>query len=131
MMSRIGNKRAFGLVEVMVATSVLAVGVVFVYQTFFVSLDLFEHYARYLKIAPWMQEQVWQAQESLRHRGSLSGPVDVAQEFKDQGMTWDLDSSLIDQAAGLYKIDLAVSWREGNKKRTLLTAAYALQKKQE
>ena len=132
MMLRIGsNFRGFTLIEVMVTTAILALGIVLIYESFFISLDSFELCSNYLNIAPWMDEKIWQAQDILNRSGNLD-EVETQGEFQNKGknFTWNLSSNLIDKDQGLYEIDLGVFWKEGKRQIRLSRNTYALSKKE-
>lgn len=126
MMLRIGSK-GFSLIEVMVATVTLSLGTVLIYEAFFISLDSFNYYSNYLSVIPWMDEKVWQAQDDLSKFGALT-QIGTTDEFQKAGkgkvFRWNLNYSLIDD--GLYRIDLNLSWQEGQRKVKLLRSAYAM-----
>ncbi len=126
MMLRTGN-RGFTLIEIMVATAVLSLGTVFIYEAFFSSLDAFNYCSNYLNVASWMDEKVWQAQEALGRFGPQA-KIQTAGMFtsNNKDFKWSLSNRLIDKKEGLYRIDLALSWQEGSRKRKLTRAAYAL-----
>ncbi|MDD5466092.1 MAG: prepilin-type N-terminal cleavage/methylation domain-containing protein [Candidatus Omnitrophica bacterium] len=126
---KIGNK-GFTLIEVMVTTVVLSLGTVLIYGAFFTSLDAFNRYTNYLNLIPWMDEQLWQAQDGLNKFGALA-QLQTTGEFQKSGKTfsWGLNYSLID--GGLYKIDLDLYWQQGQRKAGLSRSAYAEYKKKE
>ena len=127
MMLRIGSKAGFTLIEVMVAAAILALGVVLIYQGFFISIDSFNYCANYLQIAPWANEKIWQAQDSLKRLGPQA-QIETSGKFvnRNKNFTWSLSYNLLDEAFGLYKIDLAVLWQEGPRKTQVTRSAYAL-----
>ncbi len=126
---KIGNK-GFTLMEIMATTVVLSLGTVLIYGAFFTSLDAFSRYANYLNLIPWMDEQVWQAQDNLSKFGALAR-IQTSGEFQKSGkvFNWGLNYSLID--GGLYKIDLDLYWQQGQRKAGLSRSAYAEYKKKE
>jgi len=126
---KIGNK-GFSLMEVMVTTVVLSLGTVLIYGAFFTSLDAFSRYTNYIKLIPWMDEQLWRAQDDLSKFGA-SAQIQTAGEFQKSGKSfnWGLNYSLIDD--GLYKIDLDLYWQQGQRKAGLSRSAYAQYKKKE
>ncbi len=126
MMSKTGSKRGFTLVEILVATAVLSLGIAFIYEAFFISLSAFDYCYNYLNIASWADEKIWQAQDSLTRFGDLER-VGKEGEFlaANKKFTYALSGTLIDNESKLYKIDLLLFWREGRKERRLLRAAYA------
>jgi prepilin-type N-terminal cleavage/methylation domain-containing protein len=130
-MLRTGNK-GFTLLEVMVATAILALGTLLIYESFFVSLDLFDYCSNYFAVASWMDETIWKAQDSLSHFGSLA-EIETNGEFanRNKNFYWNLSYDIIDTTqllykADLYKIDLVLFWQNGPKRRQLLRTAYAI-----
>ena len=125
-MSITGNKKGFTLIEVMVAVAVLSFGLVLVYQAFFIVLDAFNHGADYLEVSPWINEKVWQAQDSIMRKGSL-GDDPTAGEFilRNKKFTWLLQGSIIDGASKLTAVNLEVSWKEGKRTVQVSRAGYA------
>lgn len=126
MMLRIGNKRGFTLVEVLVTAAVLSVGIIFIYEALFVSLNLFNYYSNYLNIASWTQEKIWKVQDDLTHLGSLAQiePSGIL-ENQNRNFHWNLAYNLID-STGLYRIDLIILWWQGRKEYKISRVAYAV-----
>jgi len=128
---RIGN-RGFTLMEVMTATAILSLGTVFIYEAFFISLDSFNYCSNYLNVASWGDEKVWQAQDNLTRLGPQAQIEDSGVfSNRNKNFSWRLSHDLIDEAGGLYKIDLTLSWKEGPRNVKLSRAAYAKYEKKE
>lgn len=132
MMSKTGNKRAgFTLVEVLVTTTVLSVGIVFIYQAFFTLLDSFGYYSNYLRVCAFADEKLWQAQDALGRLGPDAGAGQGGRlDIQNKDFNWRLAVSPL-EAESLYRIDLAVSWRQGPRTRELSRSGYALYVKKE
>jgi prepilin-type N-terminal cleavage/methylation domain-containing protein len=124
------NNKGFTLVEVMVATAILAFATVLIYRAFFICLDAFSYYANYLYIAPRTQETLWQAQDSLSRLGSLSDVERVGEiAYGNKRFNWDLSYVLIDEIkddSQLYRIDMLTWWQTGAKRIEVSKTAYAL-----
>ena len=116
----------------MVAVAVLALGVVLIYQSFFVSLDAISYCVDYLSAAPWINEKLWEAKDSLRRLGPSAG-IETSGSFalNNRNFTWNLSYQLSDEAGGLYKIDLAVLWHSGRRQAQAVRSAYAMYMKNE
>jgi len=128
MMSRIG-RRSFTLIEVLVCVVVFSVGIIFIFQSFFTCLNAFSRYATYLNIMPWMNEQLWRAEDEIIRTGT---PVSSGNqgEFSYEGkkFSWQLVSGLIDKTEGLYRLDLTVSWQEATKLMVMNRYVYTILK---
>ncbi len=120
-------KRSFTLIEVMLSTVVLALGIVVIYESFFTSLELFGYYNNYLNISSSADEIIWNAQNELSLFGSeaqMGRKGIVRQNNKD--FYWKLSFGLINSDINLYKIDLFFYWKEGAKDSKLSRIAYAV-----
>jgi prepilin-type N-terminal cleavage/methylation domain-containing protein len=130
MMLRIGN-RGFTLIEVMIATVILAVGILFIYEAFFISIDLYNYCSDYMKVSYFPDEKIWQAQDSLARSGN---PGDIEKEgelvVNNKSFFWYLAIDAIDEPAGLYKINMSLYWRSGKRNINLARTAYAIYDKE-
>ena len=128
MTSRTGNnKRGFTLIEVMIATVILALGTTFLSQSFFITLDSYNYCSRYLQVLSWADEKVWEAQQSLSEQGpaaTLSNTGNFTE--KGRNFVWYLSYSPVDANGSLYKIDFEMSWQEGSRKARIQRSTYAL-----
>jgi prepilin-type N-terminal cleavage/methylation domain-containing protein len=118
------------LVEVMVATAILALGAVIVYQSFFLSLDLFNYYSDYLNVSSRVNEKIWQVQDELMRLGPAA-VIEGEGEFTERSkvFSWTVSYDAIDEAQGMYEIDVSLSWRSGGRYSRILRSAYAKYKK--
>jgi len=126
-MSRTGNrKKAFTLIEVMLATMALSLGAVLIHEVFFKSLDTHNYCHNYFSVGCWLDEKMWSVQDNLRHAGPLAS-VARGGKFKagNKDFAWDLSYDLAYDAPGLYKIVLDVSWQEGPRDINLSRTALA------
>jgi len=115
----------FTLMEVMIATCVLSLGSVLIYESFFITLNSFNYYSNYLNLASWMNEKIWQAQDNLRRLGS-SSQIETTGEFanRNKNFRWNLSYNLISQ--NLYQINLTLFWQEGQRNVKLSRSTYAM-----
>jgi prepilin-type N-terminal cleavage/methylation domain-containing protein len=125
-MLKTGNKIGFTLVEVLAAAAVLSLGIVMIYESYFISLDSFNYYENYLSVSPWMDEKIWQAQDAVYRLGPQA-QIDKSGEFQGANNTykWDLVLINIDEEQGLCRLDLLLSWKEGERAVKLSRNAYA------
>ena len=130
MMSKIGNKRlrrGFTLLEVMITAAVLALGATLIYQSFFIAVDSFNYYSTLLKISPWMDEKIWQAQNELKHLGSAAViPAGGQVEVNNKSINWNLAYHSLDQINTLHAVDLVLFWPQGARQVKLSRSAYAI-----
>ena len=127
-------KRSFTLVEVMVTVCILALGAVLIYQSFFYMFDLYNYYNDYTKVASWMDEKIWVAQNSLVSFGEFTAAISQGtQTFNNTDFNWDLSYSSIKSSEDfdLFEINLGLFWKQGKKHNTLSRTAYALYYKEE
>ena len=123
-------RKGFTLIEVMIATSVLALGIVFIYEAFFTSLDLYNYYEDYLNISPWLNEKMWEAKDTLS-RVTSPEPLEKSGSLikGNRQFSWDLSYALLDKIEKerkLYRVDLTVYWQVGKKSFSLSRNTYAL-----
>ena len=125
------KKKGFTLVEVLVTTAVLSLGIVLIYRAFFTLLDSFGYYSNYLRVAAFADEKLWQAQDALSCFGPDAGAGSSGRlNIQNKDFNWRLSVGPI-TAESLYRIDLAVSWRQGPRTRELSRNGYALYIKKE
>ena len=121
-------RKGFTLIEVMVAAVILVAGIVFIYESFFLSLDVFGYCSDYYRVSSWMDEKVWQIEDDIRKYGFLAR-IDKAGRYNDdvRSYYWNASCNLIEESAelDLYNIELELSWQIGAKKFRLARAAYA------
>jgi prepilin-type N-terminal cleavage/methylation domain-containing protein len=119
--------KGFTLLEVMITAAVLALGATLIYQSFFIAVDSFSYYSTLLKITPFMDEKIWQAQNDLKYSGSKAFiPTGGQLEIDNKSMDWGLTYNSLDQTDNLYQVDLELSWPQGSRKVRLSRSAYAL-----
>lgn len=117
----------FTLIEIMVATMVLSLGAVMIYEAYFLSLYASNYCYDYLNVVSWADEQIWEAQDNLNRLGILpqemmsGGFRENSKDFK-----WGLSYGPAGEAGELYNIDLVVNWRESGKAIKLSRSAVAL-----
>jgi prepilin-type N-terminal cleavage/methylation domain-containing protein len=122
-----GFRKGFTLLEVMITAAVLALGATLIYQSFFIAVDSFNYYSTILKVTPWMDEKIWQAQNDLKHLGAAAAtPAGGQLEVNSKSINWGLAYHSLDQTNGLYAVDLAASWPQGVRQVKLSRSAYAI-----
>jgi prepilin-type N-terminal cleavage/methylation domain-containing protein len=127
MMLKIGiNKRAFTLIEVMLAAMVLALGAVLIHEAFFTCVDTFNYCYDYFSVAGWLNEKIWQIQQDFKQLGPTANPISQGEfRYRNKDFLWDLTYSLAFGASDLYEINAAVSWKEGPRNIRISRTAFA------
>jgi hypothetical protein len=115
----------------MITTVILSLGTVFIFGSFFISLDTYRYCTHYFNVMPWADNKIWGIQDGLSSKGPKAH-VQTAGRFTQEktDYTWNV-SYVLDDSLGktsklkLYKIDLVLSWQEGMRKGRLKRSAYA------
>lgn len=118
----------FTLIEVIVTVAILSLGVVLIFEAFFISLDSFNYYSNYLNVASWADEQIWETQKNLNYFGSEEPYAEQGGSINrnNRDFRWDLAYSLISSEPDLYEINLELNWQEGRRAAKLSRTAYAI-----
>lgn len=119
-------KRGFSFFEIMTTVAVLSLGIVMVFQAFLTSLNSFGYYLTSLQAQCWADEKIWEVSDSLAHETvSESYKEDGNLELANRDISWLMEINKIDEQENFFKLDLTVSWQEGNRKIKLYRTAYA------
>ncbi|MFH1062062.1 MAG: type II secretion system protein [Candidatus Omnitrophota bacterium] len=115
------NKKAFTLVEVLVSSVILSVGLVIIFEVFLSSLDIVNLVNNRLNAQLFINEKIWQLQSNLDRQSGMfipmkqSGSVMLGnKEFK-----WQLDMELVDISQELYKVSGQMNWLSGSKQKMI------------
>jgi hypothetical protein len=125
MISRTGNKRSFSLIEVLSAVAVLSLGFVFIYQVYFVFLDLFSYYKDYLQLGLILDEKLWETEQIFRYNPQIQD-IQTNGIFKidNKDFDWNLNYDLLDKESTLYRIDLNLKGQEGKRRFNLKRSSF-------
>ncbi|MFH2137146.1 MAG: prepilin-type N-terminal cleavage/methylation domain-containing protein [Candidatus Omnitrophota bacterium] len=107
----------FTLVEVLVAVVVLSVGLVIIYESFLMSLDVINLFFNRLNAQFFISEKIAQVQHGFdQPAGTFFSPnQNGIVTLNNRLFNWQIDMNLLDVRGELYKLDTVVSWKEGSK----------------
>jgi hypothetical protein len=105
----------------MVATAVLAGGVVLIFQALFATSNTFAYYANSMSLAPWMDQKMWELQDAALNRMPSETAGTIQQGTRVY--TWKAVDNR-DSESGLVKIALEVSWVQGKRLVRLERSTY-------
>lgn len=111
------NKKGFTLIEIMLATAVLALGVISVHQTLFTALSgsssVFQRLDAFLEAG----NKIWQTEELVRSSSEVILP-ETGGTKSGTGKAeyaWILRTKALDAGYGVYDVQLEGQWRQQDK----------------
>ena len=117
------------MIEVVVATAVLSLGLIIVSQGLLMNLQGFNYSIDYLNVLLWMDWKFWQAHDNLTHyKTLLTDEVNGSFRLRNRDFRWDLSYHLVEGTdySSLYELVLRVFWKEGVKDASALRSGYVL-----
>jgi len=119
--------RGFTLVEIMVAAAILSLGIVAVYEGFFMSLEAFDRYTDFLNTSGQADEMIWKIEDTLARSGKIMlGDKEGILVSGGKEYLWNLRVNAVDVANGLYAVEITISQTSRSKKIATQKAAYVL-----
>ena len=118
----------FSLLEIMVAISILAIGIVAIYKAFFTSLD----YLSYLKTRLYANILLDQKFADIEYYFKLKGEIPNVREETDSfrvdqrliNFRYDFKIKTVEQMPNLVELDLSILWQQRNRQINLERIAY-------
>ena len=132
---RIGSKKGFALIEIMVTVSLLSLGATMIYQSNLMSLRTYGRSENRLSLQGLAEEKIWEVQQRILESdapevGSSSGVFSQG----SRAYPWQLNTELMWQSEDLkssfYQIECTVSWQEGRESRSLFRAGHVQKRKE-
>ena len=126
LISEISDK-GFTLIEVMVATVVLVVGVVVIFESFLISLDALAVFNNHLNAQWFFEEKIWQIQSRLNDPAGAFLPLESSGVIRlgAEEYAWKSTLQLVNPVQELYRVSLDLNWQQGNKRMKLNTQTMA------
>ncbi len=114
-----GSCSAFTLVEVLAAASILAVGMVIIYEIFLLSLDATGFTINRLNAETFVNEKIWQMQNNFDQQSGLLIPAENSGQIilNNRLFDWQANMQLLDSKHELFLLNVAVNWKDGNRER--------------
>ena len=113
--------------HLIMTVAILAFGIVAIYEALFVSMDTHGYYTHYLSTQDWISEKIWDVQSELTSSGILNEEQTSGQIVREhKTYDWFMEISPLDEAQGLYLVNVKLSWREGDKTVNTEREAYLL-----
>lgn len=104
------RQRGFTLIEIMVAVAILSLGIVVIYETFFMFLAVYGHYASFFDTHEWINGRIWDAEEGLvRSHKIRLGEDSGTFEKNARRYTWNASIDPLDFERGLFAVTVDVS----------------------
>ena len=121
------KKNGFTLIEVMVTVSILAFGIVAIYEALFICLDTFSYYSNSLQAQTWLEEKIWEVQdEFIRTEFINTGQTNGTVKIRNKMFYWRTGLNRIGGDQSLYRLDLSLGWTQGNRKPNISREVYIL-----
>jgi len=121
------GKTGFTLIELLMTVAILSFGIVAIYEALFVSIDTYGYYTRYLETQAWVDERIWEVQAELMSAGELDTGQTSGQIVRGhKAFNWTMAVQQMDLEQQLYRVDLTLSWSEGNRKIRTVRSAFLL-----
>ncbi len=123
MMSRTGNRDGFSLLEVLVATVILSVGVVFLFPSFFMATDALGIVNDQLVVQPWAENKLWEDTQALAQARPAVAGLDAGEvQLEKKTYIWERSSEEVEP--GLFALTLVVRWVAGGREHEMVFATY-------
>lgn len=128
MTAAIGSRRGgFTLVEVMVATAVLALGLAMIFHSFFVSLRAGALLSERLSAGVESTNLLWQIQRALNETPTASiyeYPRQGERVLNGKRFFWTLMPETVNATYGVYKLAIVMQWTQEGMPVRLTRSAY-------
>lgn len=134
-------KKGFTLIELMIAVSVLAVGIVVILHSRLAVIAALDSSANQMKAWRFLENKMNVLEQTIKEDGGIQeqGLQEEAMIGLRQG-TWEIVTSPVkmqvgdqeeEQEVGLLKVTMSLSWKEGHKDKGVVLVTYLPEKTEE
>lgn len=121
------SSKGFTLMEIMVTVAILSFGIVAIYEAFFISIDTYGYYTRYLNTQDWINEKISEMELVLMESQALEPGQTAGQMTRDyKTFDWTMQVALIEEDQGLYAVAVRLFWQEGSRTVDISRTAYLM-----
>jgi len=125
MTSLIGEKRGFTLIEIMVTLAVLSLGIVAVYQSLFVLLDVLAYSSDRLKAQYLVGNKICEREYNIEGASETQKSTLGRGLFaRQKGLKWQIDYLAVDDREDLGELTVSLSWRDRGRLTSLTRTTY-------
>ena len=89
-------------------------------------MDAARYCSDYQKLAPWLDEKLWEAQDELSRFGPYRTMDQGQLSMNGRDFNWGVAFFEVGGARGLFQINATLSWKEGPRQKTILRSMYTL-----
>ena len=122
------RKNGYTIIEVMIATAILASATAVLFQTFLVSLDRSSYLSERLMISLALSNTLWEVGDALSHASAESKDLPElsgAEVLNGKKYQWNVHLKGLNHPPSFYLLDASFIWQGQGRQITVTRAAYA------
>lgn len=122
MACRLSRRNAFTLIEVLIASAILATAIVFIFRSFNVMTTAVK-FSQNISLACFLiEDKLWEIEDKQKDRLELQEAASGEEEIQGQKFKWEYMLADIESSGSvkLKSLDFKVSWPENARKEAIL-----------
>ena len=122
MACRLSRRNAFTLIEVLIASAILATAIVFIFRSFNVMTTAVK-FSQNISLACFLiEDKLWEIEDKQKDRLELQEAASGEEEIQGQKFKWEYTLADIESSGSvkLKSLDFKVSWPENARKEAIL-----------
>jgi len=123
---------SFTLIEVMITVVILITGILFIYRSFFSSLNISSYAKHYIYALVWSDSKMEDIESNLkRFKIPVFPKTSGVFKMHNKKFLWSLTYSLLaaTENMDMYEVDLRIGWKEGKRNVKLEKSTYICYRK--